>query len=935
MSKINMHKGFDFSRVPCILETPRGVRHMPNDTAKAEDCIVIAQQWCPTGYSVYNAGEYLGIKCYRPENTNTFASVGNYKLAASAQRMLGSSGYQPWRCDGEYGGIADTEMRIYPDLTCAIVYKAQYGLPGEEKEKYYVLVDGNFHMLPYWCTLSKTTGMPMPGQADSIRFVETDEEVRALATHMPENRRSQLLSSMNYLTSSDLSRRVVYADTLSCRNSAFSTETRKIVEDFLKVRDAENAKRRTVFCRKNHLVCSADSIVINSLKDLFTWMTVNIPVERPIAKGVDGKESKDEHAIRLANIFRTEWSDTDSSKYEHTRLWAREGDEIILVLPSYDNGYNHWWEGSNGKKKVFSFNTKTRKRFLAEFDGTCWTFPIPSITYVAQKMALTHIGGDGKNKNTTKIKDGLTVRQLFDGTNIAWILDNVGDEAVTYRCGGNSSGALCRDQLINVKETLASSDIGTLALEILVSTGVPAMEQLLKSKMFNLYFCMLEDMLSRDEHFVDRDTKSGADKRYPNIAYHGKQKNLRKMFGMRLDQMRIIDKKSVPHNRYDSAEYEKYRDRAAYYERKVPKLNGIHRVLGCPLCDIDNDSFERLMTLATGRYSVDWNSIGDLIVNVLGGTESGGAKTKQIVSLLETYSDKEEECKDRPYWSTNNDGLQIYRDYLNSRRQLKAMQEANPTLIDVFSEKRYPIRPGKARRFIPYIEGMRDMRYTWRSPITSEQRFLDNQRNTYATAEKRGDLQVITVPTEDGTGKRVAGVLINMTPKENTRYLHDDAAYWVGFHKDAGQEAMFKEAVKRVQPLEWHDPKSGLEIVAPTDIRSLKEEGHVLSHCVGGYVDAIIGGKDNIMFLRRSDMPNHPFFTVEIVHDGEIRQVHCYSNLNPTEEDIEKAYKLSGYEVYNKTFDVQGFLRKWAAAMKGKVNAKSIQPRYRALCALR
>lgn len=928
MSKINMNKGFDYSKVPCILETPRGVRHLPDSTTKEENCIIVAQQWCPIGYSIYNAGEYLGLKCYSPKNGCTFGSVSDYKHTAAEERTLSDTGYQPWREDAEYGNVEDTEMRIYPDLTCALVCKSEYGLPGEKQEKYCVIVNEMMYsMKPYWAMLNRRTGLPRPAYADYIRFVSTDEEVRALATQMPENYRGRLLSSMGHLKASDLTRRVVYGDTFASRNPAFTSETRELVEEFFNVRGTENEKRRRIFCKKNHLVCSPDSIVLNSVKDLITWITITLPVEKPITKRTDGKESQDEHAVRLTKLFEAEWSDPENSKYQNTRLWAREGDEIVLVLPSYDNGYTHWYDGANGKKKVFSFNTKTRKRFMAEFDGTCWTFPVPSIKYVAQKLALTHVDGSGKNKNVTRIKGGLTVRELFDKTNIAWILDNVDDEAVTLQCTGNSYGNLDHSNLINVKKALSSPDIGTLALEILVSSGVPIMEQLLKSKMFNLYFCMLEGMLSRTNHFADRDTKSGASA-WANLPFHGKQKNLKKMFDMRLDQIRMIDKKCIPYDRYAKATGD-----SVYYDRNVPGLDGIKKVFGCPISDIDNDSFERILKLATYN-SIDWKNIGDLIVTAMGCTEESGTRVKQIVNLIETYSNKEEE---KTYgYRRYNEGLQIYRDYLNSRRQLKNLQEANPALTDVFSEKRYPIKPGKARRFIPYVEGMRDTRYSWtRSPITSEERFLGTQKTIYADAYAREDMQVVKAPTEDGTGMRVTGVVINMTPRENARFLHDDAAFWVDFHKDASQDAAFKAAVKRVKPLEWKDPKSGLEIVAPTDVRSLKEEGHTLSHCVGGYADAIIGGKDNIMFLRRSDMPSHPFFTVEIVHDGEIRQVHCYSNLNPTEEDIKKAYSMSGYEVYNKTFDIQGFLKKWATAMKGKVDAKSIHPRYRALCALR
>ena len=108
-----------------------------------------------------------------------------------------------------------------------------------------------------------------------------------------------------------------------------------------------------------------------------------------------------------------------------------------------------------------------------------------------------------------------------------------------------------------------------------------------------------------------------------------------------------------------------------------------------------------------------------------------------------------------------------------------------------------------------------------------------------------------------------------------------------------------------------------------------------MSHCVATYIDPIINGTENIMLLRRMDMPNHPFFTVEVCNDGSIRQVHCYRNLCLTAEDQQCAYEYSKYEVYNKTFDIVGFLLKWAKAMKGKIKVSSIHEQYGALCAQR
>lgn len=936
---INLNEGLDWSKVPCALETLAGVVHLP-EGYKKEDCIIVGQQWRPSGYSIYNGGEYLGIKIFRASSVDydsAFSRVARYKATSPDRCRLNASGSCSWRRDTEYGYISDSEFRIYKDRSCVAVNAVDCG-EGEEKQRKFYVVKNHTPKLNSWdAFVSIRTGLPKPGCENDIAFVENDEQIKALATHLKTSDVTRALSGFDYLVSSDLSRRVVFSDTLRYRNTSFSEETRKVVNSFLQTGDPENKMLRYMFCRKNRIIAPELEVTLSSLRDLFLWISFVIPVEKPVSKKAahSEKETKEEHAARLATLFAKEWDEKDSEKYANHRFWAREGDEIVLVLPSSSNGMGSWWRGDNGKKKIFSFNVKTRKRFMAEYDPAgLWEFPVPSMNYITTKLALGSGESTGKRPLTTVIKDGLTPRKLFDGTNIAWILDNVSRDVKTFAQRDDASHRTTSDKLVSVYKELSEKNIGILALEILTSTGKPVMEQLLKARLFNLYFCMLEDIMNDriGGYICDLDKKQSSPRRDSSLGYHSKQKNLKKMFGLRMEQLRTLDDEAALCERSFAS---RYNGTTKYYERQLPKLMDLEKALGVPLCDVDENTFTRFVKLSVGKTPVDWGGVGEAFSDAI--KDTGKNRVKQILSLCETYaSAPDPEIR----YGYRNAGMETYADYLRSRSSLKRTQEALKAAgaegtEEIFSEKRYPIRPEKARRFIPFLEGLRDRRYPWRRETLTHTTFLTMYREKYKDAYRRGDVDEQWTLGEDGVTNRLAGILIHMTPRENVQFLHDDAAYWVGFYKDEGQNALFEEAVKRVQPLEWADSKSGLQIVAPKDVHELKEEGATLHHCVGGYVDAIIGGKDNIMFLRRSDMPNHPFFTVEIVHDGEIRQVHCYANLNPNEEDIKRAYEISGYDVYNKTFDIQGFLKKWAAAMKGKVDARSIQPRYHALCALR
>jgi len=78
------------------------------------------------------------------------------------------------------------------------------------------------------------------------------------------------------------------------------------------------------------------------------------------------------------------------------------------------------------------------------------------------------------------------------------------------------------------------------------------------------------------------------------------------------------------------------------------------------------------------------------------------------------------------------------------------------------------------------------------------------------------------------------------------------------------------------------------------DSDELIEEGKILNHCVGGYAKNYAEDKTNILFIRKKNKPNKPFYTVEVAKDKVI-QVHGKRNINPDEEVEEfiKAFKES------------------------------------------
>lgn len=122
----------------------------------------------------------------------------------------------------------------------------------------------------------------------------------------------------------------------------------------------------------------------------------------------------------------------------------------------------------------------------------------------------------------------------------------------------------------------------------------------------------------------------------------------------------------------------------------------------------------------------------------------------------------------------------------------------------------------------------------------------------------------------------------------------------------------FKKSLKR--NLEWSDGQ--YSIIVPDSLAELTVEGAMLHHCVGSYKDSVAEHKEGIIFLRKTEAPKLPFFTIDVTigPNGKylIRQCHGNRNCNPSHELVE-------------------VLRKWAKAV-GVVDEQSIAGAYGAKC---
>lgn len=141
--------------------------------------------------------------------------------------------------------------------------------------------------------------------------------------------------------------------------------------------------------------------------------------------------------------------------------------------------------------------------------------------------------------------------------------------------------------------------------------------------------------------------------------------------------------------------------------------------------------------------------------------------------------------------------------------------------------------------------------------------------------------------------------------------VHDRTAEEYQAYKDAEmrkrQERMEKKIKKVLEeaaglPAVMMKAK-GLTIIIPKSGEEIKEEGRILHHCVGTYVERVAKGETLILFVRKKAEPDTPYFTLEY-RDGRVIQCRGRNNCGMP-QDV-------------KTF-VQAFERK----MQGKEEKKS------------
>lgn len=113
---------------------------------------------------------------------------------------------------------------------------------------------------------------------------------------------------------------------------------------------------------------------------------------------------------------------------------------------------------------------------------------------------------------------------------------------------------------------------------------------------------------------------------------------------------------------------------------------------------------------------------------------------------------------------------------------------------------------------------------------------------------------------------------------------HDLMARNFKYKEEEIIEKQFKARSKKLMNLEYQNDE--YLILVPKETKEVIREGNILRHCVASYIKRIANGETIVLFIRKKEAPEEPFYTVE-VRDGAVTQVRGFANKNADDKIIE------------------------------------------------
>jgi hypothetical protein len=126
------------------------------------------------------------------------------------------------------------------------------------------------------------------------------------------------------------------------------------------------------------------------------------------------------------------------------------------------------------------------------------------------------------------------------------------------------------------------------------------------------------------------------------------------------------------------------------------------------------------------------------------------------------------------------------------------------------------------------------------------------------------------------------------TAHDNILFIYDMATDKKNFGE---KQSLFEQVWTKEKCDRYQYEGDTFSVLAPKNVMEIANEGTVLHHCVKSYIDNVAHDVTNILFIRRNENLEKPFYTLEIQND-EVRQCHGFGNCNiDKEEGLEEFLK--------------------------------------------
>lgn len=416
---------------------------------------------------------------------------------------------------------------------------------------------------------------------------------------------------------------------------------------------------------------------IRSLEDLVDFCCVSSPGR---ASKMAAKKEREE-----ALFYSLKEKLSQGVIEDNSLVFNREGDELFVY--SYKNGdysrYPYAWYVMKGEAiLIYNIKKKTKKLFIKKIDNKTGeirlTIPVPTkdmvkdwfdisprtevktqyapyVRYYEAKASQMELGGF---TDPIYLKDK---EEIFQGTTIELFMKG---EEIPYPAdlGPEHFGDLTQSK--TVQDSLKYHT--DLFWEILLGDNI--IEQLLKQNLTYLAFAKIKCSGFRD---ADKNESHW----HTRIEYHGKEKSLKKHFGLSMKQLKIINDFIKEHLLAQIEERDTLRN---VYQREfppiVPAVAGMGETLGAQLNCMDLKTFQTLLSLSDKKSDCDWFSWSDFT----GYTSLTGEVTSKMSPAYFMQ------------WLQKGFNFREYDDYLRMRKALKQMSiDTGDT--GLFSEVAFPI----------------------------------------------------------------------------------------------------------------------------------------------------------------------------------------------------------------------------------------------------